>query len=71
MARTTVEDAAGALAAWERKQHGVAICDLDLPGVNGVELAQVLRQRSLGMVLLTFTGSSGSEQRAGGGGKTV
>ena len=52
-----------ALACCEREAFAVVISDLDMPGMNGVELAWRLRQRWPEMGLLAFTGSSGDGLR--------
>lgn len=50
-----------ALAAFERRRFRVVISDLDMPEMNGVELATTLRERYPDVNLLAFTGSSGAD----------
>jgi len=55
----TAEDGQDALEQCAAESFGAVISDLDMPRMNGAELAGVLRQRYPGMTLLAFSGSSG------------
>lgn len=61
-----VPDGAAALAVAERTPPTVAIIDLDMPGMNGVELAAALRgredTRNTAIVVMTGVGASGDWQ---------
>lgn len=55
----TVPDGAAALAACDREPTSLAVIDLDMPGLNGVELTAALRaQYSLPIVVVTASGGA-------------
>ena len=41
--------------------HALALLDLDLPGLDGVELARLLRKRGVGIPLLAITARADAE----------
>ena len=54
---TTVEDASEALKALEVQDYDVALIDLDLPGMHGLELLAVLRRDRPDLECVVFTGN--------------
>ena len=54
-----VTDGSAALAAIDRKEASMAVIDLDMPGLNGVELTAALRERySMPIVVCTAAGGA-------------
>jgi serine/threonine-protein kinase len=55
----TVQDGEAALRAIDREPASLAVIDLDMPGLNGVELTAALRERhSLPIVVCTASGGA-------------
>ncbi|HEX4353747.1 MAG TPA: protein kinase [Polyangiales bacterium] len=55
----SVEDGEAALAACDREQASLAVIDLDMPGLNGVELTAALRANySMPIVVVTASGGA-------------
>jgi len=55
----TVQDGEAALRAIDREPASLAVIDLDMPGMNGVELTAALRERhSLPIVVCTASGGA-------------
>ncbi|MCR9165625.1 MAG: response regulator [Nannocystaceae bacterium] len=51
-------DTTDALAALTEVSHGLAILDVDMPGMSGLELAAVLRERRPELPVVFMTGTS-------------
>jgi len=57
----TATDGPAALALVERRAYEVALLDLKMPGMNGLELYRELRRRSAATVAIIVTAFGGSE----------
>jgi DNA-binding response OmpR family regulator len=57
-----VNDGTSALAAFDRKRPTVAILDLQMPGIDGVELTRLIRSRDPEMPILIMTASGGPRE---------
>ena len=56
-----VGDGALALQAFESRRHSVVILDLQMPGMNGMEVTAQLRARSKAMPIVVLSASGGPE----------
>ncbi|MDP4025052.1 response regulator [Methylobacterium sp. NEAU 140] len=59
---TEAADGAAALALLERERFDLAVVDLAMPGMSGVELAAEIRGRKLGLPILILTGHADAVQ---------
>lgn len=53
---TAVESGAAALAAVQKESFDVAICDIMMPGLDGVETLKALKSRCPGLEVIMATG---------------
>ncbi|HKX41721.1 MAG TPA: response regulator, partial [Burkholderiaceae bacterium] len=53
---TACADGAALFAAFEPRQGGCIVLDLDLPGESGLDIQQALRERGIDMPLIFLTG---------------
>jgi CheY-like chemotaxis protein len=58
----TAPAATAALALLEKVTPRVAILDYHLPGINGIELAQAIRERELDLPIIMMSANSGGPE---------